>query len=538
MKQFIVLVILFFSGVQAFADDHYDADDRYDYQQIYSSDVKYDDGISYDTLVEKIKTNGVQTLEATLELVPKQFYENYVLVYRSRSLQDSSPLFPRAIVFGRSSKFIMAYNGHKKQKGYNNLEMIQYREKEFRWEFREITYIDGKAPVFSEANPKKCLECHQSPKRATVDPRPNWEPYNFWPGVYASVDSKIDPVLKKEYDDYKSGKTSYLLNDVIRRFLPQDYMLMDEQALERTNLDKFFATVQPTHDRYKHLGKFSVRSPLNFTKSTVILNMYRVARLIRQDLGELFDIYKYALLGIGDYINPQSSTFYRYRCHALYMPESVRQKHIYSALQKKQINESHYQKSEKPSHFEQPVGAALDILLMPLGVLTDDLSMDFRTDGRFSFEDRFTSPHNSATHFREAVMAVYAGDPAVEMDCDQLREASDKALTQFETNGGLMAAFAKTEIVPPQSSKPIVSRCISCHVNYEDGGQAPHIPFDDFSKLKPLLSEKKYPRGTLFEEIQYRTGDHAPLKDQMPPAGIVDRSQRDVLIRELEALMK
>ncbi|MBY0384495.1 hypothetical protein K2X05_04985, partial [bacterium] len=82
-------------------------------------------------------------------LVPQEFFQNYVLMYRSRSLQDASYLMPRAIVFGRSAKFIMAFNGHEKQKGYNNLEIIQYREKTQRWEFREITFSQYKPPVFS-----------------------------------------------------------------------------------------------------------------------------------------------------------------------------------------------------------------------------------------------------------------------------------------------------------------------------------------------------------------------------------------------------
>ncbi len=531
MKLWLLFTVIFISTQLAFAD----AEDDYNYSTIYTSDVKYDDGISYDVLVEKIKSTNAQTLEQTLALVPKEFYDNYVLIYRSRSLQDSSFLFPRAVVFGRSSKFIMAFNGHKKQKGNNNLEIIQFREKEFRWEFREITYVDGKAPAFSEANPKKCLECHQSPKRVGVDPRPNWEPYNFWPGVYASVDSRIEPVLKKEYEEYLSGKTT-LINDVIRRFLPQDIFLVDEQAQEKQNLDKFFKTVQPTHERYKFLGKFSVRSPLNFTKSTVILNMRRVARLVREDLGELFDTYKYTLLGLGDAVNPSSSTLLKFRCHDLYMPASVWQKHVNFATKKRNIPTSHYVRSEKSYHFEHPVAAGLDITLMPLGVLTDDLSMDFKSDGRFSFEDRFTSPHNSATHFRDAAMLVYAGDPAIEMDCKQLRAASETALINFESDGRLDNTLLKSDVEVP-AAQPLINRCISCHVNYEDGGQAPHIPFDDFKKLKPLLSENKYRRGSLFDEIVFRTGDHVPLKEQMPPAGLVDRSQRDQLVEALEKLL-
>lgn len=518
------------------ADSLANQDELYDYNRIYTSDVNHNDGIDYDSLVHKINATGAQSLEDVLQLVPKEFYDNYVLVYRSRSLQDASPLYPRAVVFGRSAKFIMAFNGHEKQKGYNNLEIIQFREKEFRWEFREITFIDGKTPVVSEPNPKKCLECHQSPKRVGIDPRPNWEPYNFWPGVYASVDSKIHPVLKQEYDQYISGKIINVLNEVLLRFLPQDMLLIEEQSHEKENLDSFFRNVYPTHGRYRHLGRFSVRSPLNFTKSTTILNMRRVARILKAELGDLFNIYKFALLGLGDAATMTNSKMLKYRCHDLYMPPTVHQKHLSYTLTKRSLVSSHYKKPEKAMRFEHALGAGFDITLMPLGILTDDLSMDFKTDGRFSIEDRFTSPHSSATHFRDAAMLVYADDPAIEMDCKQLRAASNDVLTEFEKNGDLEKALLQTEAQSPPM-RSLIQRCISCHVNYEDRGQAPHIPFDNYSKLRPLLKQAGYKRGTLFEEIVYRTGDHAPLKEQMPPAGFVDRSQRDSLIRELEKLI-
>lgn len=148
-KQILLLVVLVFSGVasQAGGDVPF-------YETSYSSDVTFDDGINYESFVQGITTQNAVTLEQALELVPRDFYKNYVLVYRSRSLQDSNPLFPRAIVFGKSARFIMAFNGHKKQKGYNALEIIQFREKAHRWEFREILFQEGKVPTFSEANPK------------------------------------------------------------------------------------------------------------------------------------------------------------------------------------------------------------------------------------------------------------------------------------------------------------------------------------------------------------------------------------------------
>ncbi len=503
----------------------------------YTSDIKHNDGIDYDSLVEKITAGGAKTLEQTLALIPSEFYANYVLMYRSRSLQDANPRYPRAIVFGRSARFIMAFNGDDRQKGYNNLEIIQFRDKTYRWEFREITFVEGQAPRFSEPNPAKCLECHQNPSRQTVDPRPNWEPYNFWPGAYASVDDKIKPVLKPDYEKYINGDTTYLYG-TLQKFLPQDLFLIDEQAAEQENLEKFETRIKPNHQRYKHLGPFNSKSPLSFTKSTVMLNMQRVLRLVREELGDLFDVYKYSLLGIGDAVSPQSSHALKFACGDLYMPTAVHAKHLGRALEMKSIPEKKYLRPTPSYGWRHGVAAGLDILLKPLGIITEDLSMDFKTDGRFSFDDRFTSPHSASTHLREAAMIVYADDAAIQMDCKQLKEAAEKTLTNFDNNGGVDQSLRQAQTSQEmQPKRPLISRCISCHVNFEDGGLAPSIPFDDFTRLKPLLSENKYPRGTLFQEILFRTSDHAPLRVQMPPAGQVDRSQRDDFIVALEKLL-
>lgn len=526
MRGLFVFILIFFGTARA----------ENSYLSQYTTDEKSDDGINYEQLVQGIQQTQAQTLEQALDLIPSSFYQNYVLMYRSRSLQDANPLFPRVIVFGRTAQFIMAFNGHEKQKGFNQLEIIQFRQPTNRWEFREITFFNDKPPTFSEANPTKCLECHQSPRRANVDPRPNWEPYNFWPGAYASVDSTIDPVLKRDYERYVSGQSTQLY-EPLSRFLPQDRILIDEQALEKENLKKFEEKIKPTHERYRHLTEFNLRSPLSFTKATTILNMRRVARLLRQDLGDLFDIYKYALFGLGHYDSPSSSTMLKYSCGQLAMTSSSLRQHLQYTLSANPLREDTYLRPAKAIRWRVQLSAGLEILLHPLGIQTEDWSMDFKTGGRFSVSDRFTSPHDSHAHFRDAISLYFAKDPAVRLDCNELKEASEKSLMQFEKNGGLLSVLNQQDshVAPP--ARPLIQRCISCHVNYEDGGQAPQIPFDDFSRLRPLLQQNKYPRGTLFDEILYRTSDHAPLRQQMPPSGIVHREERDRFMDSLRQLL-
>lgn len=503
----------------------------------YEPRLNHDDGIHFESFIQNIKDHNVTTLEQALALVPETFYNNYVLMYRSRSLQDASPIYPRAILFGRTAKFIMAFNGHEEQKGFNNLEMIQYREATNKWEFRELTFFKDKAPVVSEANPKKCLECHQSPKRQNIDPRPNWEPYNFWPGAYASVDDTLDPVLKKPYQDFVSGEKNYLIG-TLARFLPQDFILVEEQSHELENLRHFFSTLKSSHPRYQFLKEFNKRDPLHLTKATVALNMRRVARLIKEELGEsLFSIYKYAVIGIAHVKTYQNSNQLRFACNELYLPPSLLDRHLNKVRLHKSIPEQAYRRTHQGASWDLSFEAATDILMTPFGINTDDWSMDFKTDGRFSVLDRFSSPHHSQTQFRDALESVYAGDPALQMPCAAIKEESLRSLSLEENVSVIAEAMSRSQDISLSTpQRPLIQRCISCHVHETYSEQAPFIPFDDFSRLKPLLDEAKYSRGTLYQEILYRISDHVPLKDQMPPSGGVDREQRDTLIEQLSNL--
>ena len=331
-----------------------------------------DDQISYDSFRRAIEADTkIQSIEEALKLVPKRFYDNHVLVYRSRSLQDASFLFPRAIAFGESGKFILTFNGNERQRGFNKLEMIQFRESTNRFEFREITFQLGKPPFFSEANPKKCLECHQSPQRTNVDPRPNWEPYNFWPGVYGSVDEEIRPVLKEGYEKFLRNEISYLPSPM-ERFLKQDMFLVDEQAQEQIMLRKFQEQIQTVNERYKMLPAYHLRNPLSLTKITAILNFRRIARIAREELGSLYDTYKYLLAGLGSTSTFGSSSGLSRQCGKLYFPDQARQKHLERLLEINSGSAKDYTPEARIYSSRFALEKGFDLIFEPLGISTKD----------------------------------------------------------------------------------------------------------------------------------------------------------------------
>lgn len=501
----------------------------------YDIGPEVDDGIDYDRLKIAVQDDqSIRSLEQTLALVPKPFFDKYVLLYRSRSLQGSSYLKPRAVVFGRSARFVFAFNGDEKHDGYNTLEIIQFRQATNRFEFHEITFESGKLPRFSDPNPKKCLECHQSPLRQNVDMRPNWEPYNFWPGVYASVDETIEPVLKIGYENYKSGRSQYLPAP-LNVFQAQDLVLIDEQSKEKLYLNEFETKIKPSHPRYRFLPDYNLRNPLSLTKILITLNFRRIWRLIKEELGDVdYAIYKPAVAGLSS-SGDQNFDGTDHRCGKLYLPDSVKEKmHV---TWNKLFPDKSYTEPQSlyagPGRF--PLAVGLEWLFETRGIDTSDWSLDFKTGGRFSFDgDRFTSPNDSAIHLRDALNLA---DPELgKLSCDKLKELSLKNFTALESSGELDKRLHATLYEPKLPQTPLINRCIRCHVGNDDLS-APRIPFDNFTELAKRLPEPKYLQGSLLAEIRFRTSDHAPRDMQMPPAGRLDSKLRDEFIQTLEGLV-
>jgi hypothetical protein len=131
-------------------------------------------------IVEDCKVTSVEQL---LPLLPQEYRSRYTLVYGSRSLQFASPEHPRVISFGLTGELVMAFSGDPDEKGFDSLETMEFERPEKKFKFRSIDFSSGSKPIFSKTNPQKCLDCHRSP-----DPRPNWDGYFLWPGVFGAED--------------------------------------------------------------------------------------------------------------------------------------------------------------------------------------------------------------------------------------------------------------------------------------------------------------------------------------------------------------
>lgn len=138
---------------------------------------------------------GVRTVSDVLAKLPKEFTANYMLFYRSRSLQgphETDYLNPRALVFtgGNKSAFILTFNGKPSQPGYKALEMVEIHPESPDNVFRyfEIGFPFGEEEIgkrswtevqsgiaYSKANPARCTACHGTPARPIMAGYPDWE---------------------------------------------------------------------------------------------------------------------------------------------------------------------------------------------------------------------------------------------------------------------------------------------------------------------------------------------------------------------------
>lgn len=153
-------------------------------------------------------------------------FTTYSLVHNSRSEQKASVTHPRVILSNSDGTLLLAFNGDPKLNGYGSLEVVSFDPKENKFEFRDVIFTkEASAEDFgkltendieektenhwiSKSNPGLCMNCHS--QNFSFDPKPLWEAYPFWPGVYGGVDDaltgarRIFPqVSTKELDIFK-----------------------------------------------------------------------------------------------------------------------------------------------------------------------------------------------------------------------------------------------------------------------------------------------------------------------------------------------
>lgn len=145
---------------------------------------------------------GVKSIDDLLPMLPSNYRSNFVLMYRSQSLQGPHNINyqnPRAILFPKNKRqnIFLSFNGHPSLKNHNNIELLEAGNGENELDPNIFKLVDISFPsdslaksmtwsqaqsniVVSDPNPQKCLTCHGAPVR------PIFQSYPIWEGAYGS----------------------------------------------------------------------------------------------------------------------------------------------------------------------------------------------------------------------------------------------------------------------------------------------------------------------------------------------------------------
>lgn len=147
----------------------------------------------FDDVRQLIESRNIDTLDKLVRALPDEFRSQYVLMTETQSSHQASKLRPRVIMMGNQCRLILAFSGSYTDPHYEALEMIEFVEDEAKFVFHQIKFDRRlrRHPVYSEANPSGCLDCHGA------SPRPNWEPAGGWKGALGDAKRPTDAELRQ-----------------------------------------------------------------------------------------------------------------------------------------------------------------------------------------------------------------------------------------------------------------------------------------------------------------------------------------------------
>lgn len=167
-------------------------------------------------------------------------FHNFTLAKSSLSLQSSSALKPRVLMFGDTAELILTFNSIDASAGYS-LEIADYDRAQRRIGFFEILFknefpqklvraleqidslkevnptllrselmltpsdieFETQAIAVTKVNPNKCLQCHEVSPRHTQHARYIWDDYPLWPRFYGERHDILSAEERTSFAQFK-----------------------------------------------------------------------------------------------------------------------------------------------------------------------------------------------------------------------------------------------------------------------------------------------------------------------------------------------
>jgi len=123
-------------------------------------------------------------VEDWLQKLPEVYRSYFALMYRSASQHASKPEYPRIIFYGPDARLMIGVSTLPTDKHFQIVELIEFNPSSATYHFSTINFALPKEKRVT-ANALNCNRCHGPSMR------PNWEPYDAWPGAFGSVHDTI-----------------------------------------------------------------------------------------------------------------------------------------------------------------------------------------------------------------------------------------------------------------------------------------------------------------------------------------------------------
>jgi cytochrome c553 len=485
------------------------------------ADAAPDDRFTLQSLRELIATHNVESVQELLAILPAELRAHYTLVFSSRSLQDATLQNPRAILFGTDAQLIITFNGERSQRGYESVETMELAAGSSSFSFREISFSpDHKrsAPQISDANPARCVVCHDNPAR------PIWDTPPAWPGVYG--------------ERYGAGLSGTELRGM-RGFLssqpahPRYQYLLGASTL--ADRDRYVADSGASYNNQ------SIEPP-NAQLSTLLatLNVRSILARLAEQPG--FAAHLEALLAAAGDSCGSIADFYPPSMHDEIADDFGKFSMKTTGADRRQaLGKTMRRVSRADTHPSLAPPTELTALRYvverSLGVPTQHWTLAFE---RGSYD---LSAPAAAITFEQALYNWLAGtDPELpiaaayrnysESDsyCTHLRRISQAKLAAWYSAHSRRVAGAdpgdpQTQQNASRSAPPsMLQTCIACH----SSDVAPPLPFGTPALLAARLRENRYPHGRLLDEILFRLTPQAGSQ-RMPRGVDIDVAQQQQL---------
>jgi hypothetical protein len=242
--------------------------------------------LTYEDIVKIIKDKKIKSVEKLIPLLPESYRTKNTFLYKSGSLQDADITNPRAIVFGDSATLILSFNGDSHQKGFNQLEIMQWRPEKRALELRLIQFPpQGKGDVdYSKPNPTRCTKCHGE------DPNWKWDEVYKWKGAYGSDGDMLpDKNHYQETLDFLSFKKNAQSNEHYKHLFKKSENPVFPYATSGNELNK-----EKNPDPYHQYSKHTQMPNAGLSVQIAAMAAVRASRLIQKS--PLFAQIQYTLL--------------------------------------------------------------------------------------------------------------------------------------------------------------------------------------------------------------------------------------------------